>query len=163
MLTVAELAQYANNFLAKNYSMELRIPIERNNRFSRTLGCFTCFKGAPEKIELSGTLLKFGADSVVLDVLYHELIHYALFTKGEPYKDGTVNFENELRKHGVTSTETSCDVGEHLRIKCGRCSAEILTSRLAIAKYPSKYRSSCCKTQFIVIEKVILDGTEESQ
>ncbi|WP_056683728.1 SprT-like domain-containing protein [Cytobacillus solani] len=159
-MSIEELTLHAEDFLRKHYDMELAIPIRKNSRLKRTLGCFITVKQQAECIEIAGYLMDYGATEVVLDTLYHELIHYALFTQGKPYQDGRVEFENELRKHGVSSTNTPVKVGKYIEYYCTKCGKEYETERQRVFKYPHLYRSRCCKAPINVVDFRIYDGTE---
>lgn len=160
-MNVEELTKYANEFLRKEYSMELAIPIVRNGRLRRTLGSFVTIRGEPKEIELAGYLLDYGAKEPILDVLYHELIHYALFTQGRSYRDGCVEFETELRKHGVSSSGTPIKIGKMVAYYCAKCGKEYESNRMSILNRPQKYRSRCCSGNINVIDVIIYDGTTE--
>jgi len=105
----------AQNFLLTNYNIELDIPIEYNHRLRRTLGRFISTrikdsnKNKPKKIELSTELMQQYTPEIIIDVLKHELVHYALCAKGHPrseFRDGHIVFEKELRRLGVAKTRT---------------------------------------------------------
>ena len=40
----------------------------------------------------------------MLDVLKHELVHYAMFNLNREYRDGDHEFENELKRLGIPRT-----------------------------------------------------------
>lgn len=159
-MTVEELTQHAEEFLRKHYDMELAIPIRRNNRMRRALGWFIVRKQTPECIEIAGYLMEYGEAEVILDTLYHELIHYALLSQGKPYHDGCVEFESELRKHGVSSTNTHVKVGKFVAYSCKNCGKEFETELQTVARNPQEYKTRCCKAQLIIEGERIYDGTE---
>lgn len=159
-MTIEELTEHAEVFLRKNYDMELAIPIRRNGRLKRTLGQFISVKQQAECIEIAGFLMDYAAKEIVLDVLYHELIHYALFSQRRSYYDGCIEFENELRKHGVTSTNTYVHVGKYVVYLCAECWKRYETERLSVYKEPQRFKSRCCKAPIAVEGILIYDGTE---
>lgn len=161
MLSIEELTGIANDFLRKEYSLELTIPIVRNGRLRSTLGSFITLRGKPKEIELAGYLLDYGAEEPILDVLYHELIHYALFTQGRQYRDGTVEFESELRKYGVSSTGTPMKLGKMVDYYCGKCGKQFESSRMTVLTQTHKFRSRCCRANISVIGVSIYDGTKK--
>lgn len=139
--------------------MALDIPIIINRRLRSTMGAFIRDEDSPHSIEISGNILKYGAKSAILDVLYHELIHYALFIRGEPFRDGQVHFEAELRRYGVSSTSSNF-IGRKCEFTCDGCGDSIDTTTQAIAKNPKAYKSRCCHAELIYVGERIYDGTE---
>lgn len=110
-MTTYELEKYANTFLQENFDMSLNIPITINGRLTKTMGClvlsrigFTEMK--PKEIQIATRTLNSPRD-FVLDVLRHELVHYALVRLGKPYMDGHPYFENTLKRLGISSTNTT--------------------------------------------------------
>ena len=157
-LSLDELRDYASYFLERNYNVTLEIPITQNNRLTRSLGRYIhTIAGEPKGIQLSGRLLRYGTNNVIIDVLKHELIHYALHILGKPYKDGQPYFENELRKHGSPSTNTK-RVGIYYVIQCTRCENKSLTKTKSVIKNIKNYRSRCCHSDLIHVGNVIYDG-----
>lgn len=112
MYTVNQLEKYASKFLKDNYQLEMSIPLELNGRMKRTCGWFKSlrFKDGRTPIALKIELNKFFVENnepvAVLDVLRHELVHYALFQQGKPNTDGHPVFEGELRRLGIVSQST---------------------------------------------------------
>lgn len=108
---IYQLKQYANKFLQDNYSMELEAPLRLNGRMKTTCGWFKHTKygdgrDIPKCVELNRFFVENNEPTVVLDVLRHELVHYALFMQRKPYKDGHFMFENELKRLGIVSQKT---------------------------------------------------------
>jgi SprT-like protein len=110
-LSMYQLKMYANKFLKDNYGMELIVPLELNGRLNTTCGRFisTRYRDGrrePKIVELNKTFAQNNEPTVVLDVLRHELVHYALFMQGKPNSDGHPVFENELKRLGIVSQQT---------------------------------------------------------
>ena len=57
----------------------------------------------------------------IIDVFKHELVHYALCVKKMPFSDGDWHFENELKKYGISSTNSYKLRGEHHKYICCNC------------------------------------------
>lgn len=127
-----ELVDLANEFL-ENYDMKLEIPIQFNSRLSRSLARYVYReanrKEVPVKIEVSVNLMKKYSKEVIFDVLKHELVHYALSAKGLPSKDGHPYFENELKKYGISPTNTISYIGKLYVYACKNCKMEIKRRR----------------------------------
>ncbi|MCA1025717.1 SprT-like domain-containing protein [Cytobacillus kochii] len=158
-MIVEELTDYAQNFLEEKYGMSLDIPIVINKRLRSTLGSFILTKDKPHEIEMAGFLIEYGADDVIYDTLRHELIHYALFMQGRQYRDGTLEFENELRKHNVGSTKTVF-VGKVYKFICEACLGEYESLKKSIVTSPKKYRTKCCKANIVPRGEVAYNGLE---
>lgn len=104
---IYQLKQYAKKWLKDNYDLELVVPLQLNGRMQRTCGWFKYFRsGKPSKIELNKFFVENNEPVLVLDVLRHELVHYALFMQGKPHGDGHPVFENELKRLGIVSQDT---------------------------------------------------------
>lgn len=58
------------------------------------------------EIIVSNRLLKYYSFEEQLAVIYHELVHYAMMIQGKEYRDGTPEFEKELKKHNILSAES---------------------------------------------------------
>src|SRR5574344_1329083 len=106
-MNINQLTNFANNFLSENFDgMQLEVPIKINSRLTRALGRFKHYK-APKKpvvIELSKNMIEYYELEEILDVLKHELVHYALYMQGKRYKDGQYCFESKLKELGITRT-----------------------------------------------------------
>lgn len=143
-MTMEELKRYADNFLKKNYNLSLIIPLKLNGRLSRTYGRFNykidrnTGEKNPVSVELSKVFVENNDKDIVLDVLKHELIHYALFMQGKPYSDGHPAFENELKKLGVVSQRT---IGKY-----------------QIANKKQVYRCIKCNNEYILLRKLRHNG-----
>lgn len=108
MLTTYELSQYANKFLKDNYNMSLSVPLQLNGRLKSAKGRFVWYKRdrRPKVVELNKVFVENNNISIVLDVLRHELVHYALFMQGKPHEDGHPVFEGELKRLGIIRQST---------------------------------------------------------
>lgn len=109
---IAFLTRYADDFLKENYGIRLNIPIKINGRLIKTMGRFVYFVHSkkPSVIELSKILIENNEMDVILNILKHELVHYALFVLGKPSDDGEEYFENELKRLGIVSQSTIKDI-----------------------------------------------------
>lgn len=159
-MTIEELTVIARKFLRENYDIELAIPIKRNNRLRVKMGCFySNSDGTADSIEIAGFVFEYGAREIVVDTLYHECIHYALFERGEPNADGHPHFETELRKQGVGSTATN-RVGPYVIYTCPDCGEEAQAhGRRLLRDYQGRV-TRCCRADIIIVGERIYDGTE---
>lgn len=112
MFTQYQLERYAEKFLMDNYGMTLTVPLRLNGRLRTACGRFVYTKyrdgrpSTPKIVELNKYFFENNEPAVVLDVLRHELVHYALFMQGKPHNDGHPTFERELKRLGVVSQKT---------------------------------------------------------
>lgn len=105
---IYQLRNYANKFLQENYNMSLEIPLTLNSRLKKTCGWFrsNVYRDGRREakcIEMNKFFVENNEPTVVLDILRHELTHYALFALGKQFRDGEADFENELRAKGIVS------------------------------------------------------------
>lgn len=110
-----QMKNAAEIFLNKEYRLPLAIPLVINGRTRATFGQFKLLKKGtqqvPKELAISEQLLALArfdeekpAKQIIMDVLRHELIHYALFTENKPYRDGEPFFEAELARLGISSS-----------------------------------------------------------
>lgn len=139
------MTEYAKKFLKENYDMELGIPIIISARMTKTYGCFWHKRNIKLSLNIKMSLVYIENQpwEMVLDVLRHELIHYALYEKDLPYKDGQKCFEDNLRKHNSKSTHTIPFKGKVVVYKCDCCGKEFHKHR----RYKhdgATMRTRCC-------------------
>jgi predicted SprT family Zn-dependent metalloprotease len=106
---IIERASFYTNLL---WNKTLTCDIQINSRLKSTHGQFIHYDNGKEldKIELAKKLLnteKF----FIIDTLLHELTHWYLCSIGKDNRDGCKEFEDELIRIGVSSTETTRDRG----------------------------------------------------
>lgn len=105
-----QMKMYAQNFLSQNFNLKLEIPIKIDGRLTRAGGSYhhTTKKGIMIKISerfMYGALLDESEGvGAILDILEHELVHYALHMQGKNYRDGSKEFEETLAKLNVGSS-----------------------------------------------------------
>lgn len=155
MFTTEQLTKYANKFLNDNYGLELEVPLKLNGRLSVTCGRFRYLhyqdgRKEAKMIELNKYFAENNEPNLVLDVLRHELVHYALFMLNKPNKDGHPFFENELRKLGIISQNTIDNYNIQLKpvnVSEYRCKEEncgrIYTTRRALRNDGKNHRCKC--------------------
>lgn len=153
MYNIYQLRQYANKFLKDNYDMELSIPLDLNARMKTTCGWFRSTRYADgrkvaRKIELNKFFVENNEPITVLDVLRHELVHYALFAQGKPNSDGHPVFENELKRLKIVSQS---DINKYIIkskpvnftvYQCVDCDTEFKRKR-ALANDGIHHRCNC--------------------
>jgi SprT-like protein len=122
MLKGRDLYVEARRFLEKEFDMELSIPIFINPRLKKTLGYFQYHRrNGSIKIEISQEFMNYASDYEVIDVLQHELVHYALYEKGLPHSDGDKEFKDTVDRLGIGRTNTIRLRGEFHNYECDLC------------------------------------------
>jgi SprT-like protein len=154
-----ELVEEAQRFLKENFEMELGVPIEFNTRLKRTMGMFRYKrvnkKPVPAKIQMSVEFMKIHPKEHIMDVLRHELVHYALCAKGyteSQFSDGHHVFESTLKKLNVSPTRTYGAYGKMHLYSCSMCKTEFKRQR----RIPATSRCTCS-----VHSKIIYHGEIE--
>lgn len=151
-MNTIEMKRFANEWLLDNYNLTLDIPIEINNRLSRSLGRFMVqvnrLTGEHKaiKIDMNGKFVRHNKRDEILMTLKHELVHYAMFTLGKPYRDGDYAFEKELKRLNLTSNhymniERNIVTPRH-RYECVECGQKIARNRRINVSY-KQYVCGC--------------------
>lgn len=149
----------AKDFVTEHFNLSFSIPIVRNNRLHTSLGRFVYSrKNEAIRIELAGFLLDCATEEIIVDVLKHECIHYALFEKGLPHRDGDTYFEGQLIKLGVSRTNR-LKVGPYMQYVCEQCNRHAETKNRRLYKRPQMYRTTCCHARLIITGTTVYDGT----
>jgi len=142
---IENLSCIANEFLEKEYGIELTIPIRVSSRMTTKLGAFVTRGNKPYEIVISKNLLEnYSADTIV-DVLKHECVHFALCSLGYPYRDGQAKFEMELKRLGVSSTYTYSFKGIVYLYACKKCN---IVFHKRIKGYEKRYCCAKCGRKF---------------
>lgn len=106
----SEMERYAQRFLKDNFDLNLGIPINIDGRLTRTGGSFHFMRNMRQATQIKMSerfiygALQDDAEGVeaILDVLRHELVHYALFKKGSnEFSDGQPEFERTLKELNI--------------------------------------------------------------
>ena len=120
-----ELKRCAEKFLRSNFNLELEIPIRISKRMKSKLGVFIVkYRGdevTGSEIVISESFITNNEKSAVLDVLYHECVHYALYKTGQPYRDSDSTFIRTLRRLGISRTRSYKYRGESFLYECRKC------------------------------------------
>lgn len=107
--------EFAKDFLKDNYDIDFKIHFKMVNNIPDktgitaamlvikdiTIGNGNLYKIA-DRIELLNPFFEIFHSRVLLDIIKHELVHYALFEKyGKGYNDGEELFESECKRLGI--------------------------------------------------------------
>ena len=160
-MTIEELTEIAEDFLANTYGLSLDIPIKRNDRLRTVMGRYisTWKDDIPDRIEIAGYMFKYADPSIIVDTLKHECIHYALHVKGEPNADGHPHFESELSRNGVGSTGTN-KVGTYVVYECTKCEKVAEARGKRLLRDHRDRVTRCCRAEIRIKGERIYTGTE---
>ena len=152
----------ARDLARKYWGLELNVPVKENGRLRVALGraVFTVNRLTgvltPKHIELSTNLLTNYPDEIIIDVLKHELCHWALAVQGKPNNDGHPVFENELKRIGAHSTHTIKPTGDLYTVECSKCGDIVAKnhSKRKLNKYVEGtgrrvYSTNCCGAKIV--------------
>ena len=139
--------QHSRNYLKDNFGIDLTVPIEVNGRLSRALGRFISYRGKPRKIELAKSLLEDYDEKTILDVLNHELIHYALCTLQKPHNDNDKYFIDTCKRLNVSLSGKI----KYKSVYQYQCDCRILESTRR--RHLKNYHCAICKGDFTYIGK----------
>ncbi|WP_240339790.1 SprT-like domain-containing protein [Halobacillus ihumii] len=153
MMNGKQLFEAAEKFLFDNFGMAIEVPIEINKRLKSTFGYFQFSGNQPKKISMSYEFVKNQPNKIVLDVLYHECVHYALFMQGKPFHDGDVTFKRTVDRLGVSRTGTYRfkGVGHLYRCKNDVCGKKFTKK---MKGYDKRYICAKCKSRFEYLGEV---------
>ena len=140
-----QLQKLAVNFVSTEYGIEQVVPIVISSRMKNKLGVFIMRNGKAYKIQLSQNLIDYYNDIAIADVLYHECVHYALFTLKLPYRDGNEYFESELKRLNVNSSRTYPYKGIVHRYECPHCR---IPFKKMMKGYEKRYNCGRCRGKF---------------
>ena len=162
-VNLAEIKEVAREFLRKEYGIRLKIPIIRNGRLRTSLGRFIeSTEGNPLRIEIAEKAMKYASKAVLVDLIKHECVHYALCVEGEPNNDGNPHFEAELKRLGISNnydTPYKEYVGEVYVFRCKQCGKRAEGTQKAMYKAKGiGYLSRCCRAALKYECTEIYDG-----
>ncbi len=143
------LENYANEFLQKNFNLSLAVPVRISKRMTAKLGAFQIkYKNSKvivEEIVMSHNFVIHNAAPTILDVLYHECVHYALYATGQPYRDSDRTFTDTLKRLGISKTQTYKYKGQSHLYECRKCRYQFTRQ---VKGYEKRYICRNCRGQF---------------
>ncbi|WP_411844167.1 SprT-like domain-containing protein [Salinicoccus sp. HZC-1] len=151
------LERCATEFLKKHFDMPLGIPIRISKRMKSRLGAFQIKYRGNEvvkcEIVMSSEFLYQNTEETILDVLYHECVHYALYAEGLPYRDSDAEFITTLDRLGISRTRTYVYKGRSHLYECRRCRYQFSKN---IKGYEKRYICGRCRGKFKYVGKMTL-------
>lgn len=143
------LEMHADEFLNKNFGIRLGVPIRISKRMKSRLGAFQIkYRGnevVKSEIVISYEFIYHNTEETILDVLYHECVHYALYAQGLPYRDSDETFINALGRLGISRTRTYAYKGRSHLYECRRCRYNFSKN---IKGYEKRYICGRCRGKF---------------
>lgn len=148
-----ELYSIARDFLDKEFNMKLDIPIFISPKLKTTFGYFRTKKGVAWEIQMSKEFMDTHPREHIIDVLKHELVHYACFEMKKPWRDKDPYFKETLDRLGVCRTRTYHTLGKFHVYICDGCGNTYYKKR----KLSATTKCSCYKGPLIYF------GTQEKE
>lgn len=150
-----QLQTYAEDFLKEHFDLSLDIPLRISKRMKSKLGVFS-IKYNRDKILSSEIVLSYNFiinndQEAVLDVLYHECVHYALYKKRLPFRDSDPEFINTLERLGISRTRSYKYKGQAYLYECMKCCYQFSKN---MKGYEKRYICGKCHGKFTYIGTV---------
>lgn len=153
------LKTHAAEFLERNFDMPLGVPLRISRRMKSRLGAFQIkhIRGGDVKTEIvmSHEFIEHNNEETILDVLYHECVHYALYIQGKPYRDSDALFISTLERLGISRTRTYAYKGRSHVYECRRCRYQFSKN---VKGYEKRYICRKCRGKFSYVGEI----TQES-
>ncbi|WP_250130053.1 SprT-like domain-containing protein [Jeotgalicoccus sp. WY2] len=89
-------------------------------------------KVVSKEIVMSHSFLINNSKETILDVLYHECVHYALYTLKKPYRDSDREFTETLERLGIAKTRTYKYKGQAYLYECKNAAINLRKESRAI-------------------------------
>lgn len=113
-----ELEEKGKELAKKYWNMDFNLPVFLTDEIKNSLYGAYAYKYirnrvgkvtgySPDYIMINSK--KVFSDDQLIDLLKHELCHWACQQSGKPFLDGSKHFESELYRIGATSTRTNFD------------------------------------------------------
>lgn len=100
-----DMIGFAHEFLHQTYGIDSCPIIEIDNRLNDCLAKLETYQTEDGKdsvrVVVSKRVVDYYTMKEQMDIIKHELVHYALALKGKGYKDGDSDFENELDRLNI--------------------------------------------------------------
>lgn len=153
------LEMHADAFLQKYFDIPLGIPIRISKRMKSKLGAFQIKynrqKVVRSEIVMSYNFMVHNSKETILDVLYHECVHYALYISGLPYRDSDQTFTNTLKRLGISRTRTYAYRGQRHLYECRTCGYQFAKN---VKGYEKRYICRKCRGKFIYVGETTLQN-----
>lgn len=149
-MNAQQLQNYAEDFLRKNFDLSLDVPLRISKRMKSKLGVFSIKYNRNEvlssEIVLSYNFIINNDKDAVLDVLYHECVHYALYKKRLPFRDADPEFIHTLERLGISRTRSYQYKGQSYLYECRKCRYQFSKN---MKGYEKRYMCGKCHGKFV--------------
>lgn len=148
-MNTQQLEIYAEDFLRENFNLTLDVPLRISKRMKSKLGVFSIKynrnKVLSSEIVLSYNFIINNDTEAILDVLYHECVHYALYKKRLPFRDSDPEFINTLERLGISRTRSYKYKGQAFLYECRKCKYRFSKN---MKGYEKRYMCGRCRGRF---------------
>lgn len=148
-MNTRQLEIYADEFLRKNFDLSLDVPLRVSKRMKSKLGVFSIkynnHKVLSSEIVLSYNFIINNDKEAILDVLYHECVHYALYKKRLPFRDSDPEFINALKRLEISKTRKYKYKGQAFLYECRKCRYQFSKN---MKGYEKRYMCGRCHGRF---------------
>lgn len=158
------LEEQVKNFLKYEYRIKYRIHVYGNKALEKEgYNAKTLFKrGKPVGIDVDYNLLLKGKETILKETL-REAVRIALWHMKKPYKDGSKEYEVELKRRGLPSYGTVSHKGKELHTYiCSECKKIYMLKdkKLPKGKDPAVQNiyTPCCNVRFSYEGKVFYNN-----
>lgn len=149
-MNAQQLKSYAEDFLKEHFDLPLDVPLRISKRMKSKLGVFSIKYNKNEvlssEIVLSYNFVINNDKNVILDVLYHECVHYALYKKRLPFRDSDPEFINTLERLGISRTRSYKYKGQSYLYECRKCRYQFSKN---MKGYEKRYMCGRCHGKFL--------------
>ena len=142
---ISIVREKAKFYASELWDLNFNIPIIFNGRLKTTMGLFESDRNnKPVQIELAKHIFdEYHDELIVDDTLLHELCHWACLIIGKNNKDGSRDFEKELRRVGANSTRSSSRGGIYHYGNCKKCGRKII-EEINLTILNRRLNTNCC-------------------
>lgn len=144
-------------FLWKNYRYKVKFHVQvskmltKKGKYSETT--FPSDINRSIEVEFEYGLMAKGSKQKMLETAFKEATRIGCYRLGKQYRDGRVEFDKELRRHGLPVYGGVSEMGKMLHgYECSKCSKvwALKVKKLSKTKDPEQlgYRTVCCKELF---------------
>src|SRR5699024_2219456 len=103
----------------------------------------------------SHEFIEHNNEETILDIFYHECVHYALYIQCKPYRDSDSLFISTLERLGISRTRTYAYKGRSHVYECRRCRYQFSKN---VKGYEKRYICRKCRGKFSYVGEI----TQES-
>lgn len=162
--------EQAERFLKYEYGIKYNIEVYGHKKIEKQgkLSRLEMKNGKPYAIDIAYSILKSGNREKILYAVLREAVKIANWYRRLPYKDGDLEYEQELKKYGLPSYGKVSQTGKELHTyQCEQCKKIYF---LRVKKLPKSkdvseqnVRTNCCKARFEYAGKIMYTNQQLQQ